>query len=140
MLQKYLSRLPASSDLSARKSPTQQSGHTVILTGSTGSLSSYLLENLARHPKIQKVYCLNQRSDAEDRQIESNSSRGLVSVWGTRVAFLHADLSSPHLGLSEEAYTNLVKEATVIIRNSSQLSTCRTFRGANVVIRQSMAS
>lgn len=50
---------------------------TVVLTGSTGSLGSYLLDALLAEPKVAKVYCLNRSHDAGQRQLESMSSRGL---------------------------------------------------------------
>ena len=88
----------------------------VILTGSTGSLGSYLLDCLFSSKSVRKIYCLNRRADAAQQQSNTNATRGLVSEWGERVVFLHADLSKLKLGLNSEDYENLRNEAGVIIR------------------------
>ena len=88
---------------------------TVVLTGSTGSLGSYLLNNLISSPKVSKVYCLNRRPNAGEYQAEINASRGLISKWD-RVEFLHVDLSKPSLGLEESVYERLRNETSAIIR------------------------
>lgn len=124
MLQKYVDDLPVSTGPTTHSSHSHRR-HTVILTGSTGSLGSYLLDTLARCPEVERVYCLNRKAKAEQLQTQSNTSRGLISEWGTRVAFLHADLSKPQLGLSTETYDNLEKEVSVIIRKPNPPSLCR---------------
>jgi hypothetical protein len=88
----------------------------VILTGSTGSLGSYLLHTFLSSPKASKVYCLNRTVDAEERQAKGNAEKGLVSTWDHRVEFLHTDLNKPFLGLDEITYSKLTREASVIIR------------------------
>jgi hypothetical protein len=93
-------------------------GLVVVLTGSTGSLGSYLLHSLAVSKTVARVYCLNRRPDADLQQAKTNESRGLVSDWGERVIFLHADLSKPKLGLSQQDYDSLRTEASVVIRKS----------------------
>ena len=93
---------------------------TVILTGSTGSLGSYLLDVLILSDRVSKVICLNRGAHSEEKQKKSNSSRGLVAEWGTdKVQFLTTDLSKPRLGLHTDHYDLLVKEASFIIRKSS---------------------
>ena len=116
LLHQFESELPMTAAPMKLRIPNTQQHHTVILTGSTGSLGSYLLDDLAKSSEVEKVYCLNRKSDAEVSQTKSNLSRGLTSEWGSRVHFLQADLGKPHLGLPEGAYEQLVKEATVIIR------------------------
>ena len=51
---------------------------TIILTGSTGSLGSYLFNCLLESPKVSRVICLN-RGHAEEKQKIVNVSQGLVS-------------------------------------------------------------
>lgn len=91
----------------------------VILTGSTGSLGSYLLAALHALPETQvsKIFCLNRSVDGGERQIKANASRGIESSWadGERVQFLHVDLAQEDLGLSEESLQMLLDETTVII-------------------------
>lgn len=112
-LEKYLRTLPVPS---AKKSKHAQDGLTVLLTGSTGSLGSYLLDSLAKSSKVVKIYCLNRRPDAEQVQAKTNAARGLISSWGKKFVFLQTDLSKPDLGLPNDVYQNLVNETSVIIR------------------------
>lgn len=112
-LEKYTRQLPAKSAIGSKKLDV---GLAVVLTGSTGSLGSYLLDILASSQIITRIYCLNRRTDAKQQQAKINATRGLVSEWGDRVTFLHADLSKPNLGLAVYDYDCLRKEACVIIR------------------------
>ena len=112
-LEKFTKQLPSK----------KQSNHlAVVLTGSTGSLGSYLLDCLASSQNVRKIYCLNRRADAAQQQSNTNAARGLISEWGDKVVFLHADLSSPKLGLSSQDYECLRNEAGVIIRESCSYS------------------
>ncbi len=95
---------------------------TVVLTGSTGSLGSYLLDALLDSDRVSKITCLNRGAHSEDKQKKSNASRGLNSEWGRDVVrFLTTDLSKPRLGLNADDYDLLVKEASFIIRKSTIL-------------------
>ncbi|KAI5919523.1 hypothetical protein F4810DRAFT_724576 [Camillea tinctor] len=91
--------------------------NTVILTGSTGSLGSYMLASLLSRPDTKKIYCLNRSADAKTKQEKSLSSRGLPAQ-DDRVVFLHANLSEPNLGLPAEQYAALARDATCIIHNA----------------------
>lgn len=88
---------------------------TVVLTGSTGSLGSYLLDQLLASPRVSKVVCLN-RGHGEEKQKIVNASRGLISEWDDRVSFITIDLSKVRLGLNSNDYDLLVREASFIIR------------------------
>ena len=88
---------------------------TFVLTGSTGSLGSYLLDQLLGSPRVARVICLN-RGHGEEKQKIVNSSRGLISEWDDRVSFLTIDLSKVLLGLNSSDYDLLVREASFIIR------------------------
>ena len=113
-----------------------ESGPFVILTGSTGSLGSYLLESLLANDEIQQVVCLNRTADAQERQVRSNNTRGLKEdLSSDRVKFLHADLSKVSFGLSDEDYNELLRKTTHIIRKS-----VASFRNLKLIVsRQSMA-
>ena len=109
-LQKWSSDLPGQN---------KHSSMTVILTGSTGSLGSYLLDALLAEPKVNKVYCLNRSHDAAERQMKSNSSRGLtMSLTPDRVTFLQSDMSKPLLGLPKPTYDELLQQVTHVIHNA----------------------
>lgn len=91
-------------------------GNTVILTGSTGSLGSYVLEALLRQDNVRKIYCLNRAEDGAEKQSRANKPRGLAAVWPEhRVQFLRVDLSEPNFALSDEQYAALLQQTTHII-------------------------
>lgn len=92
---------------------------TVVLTGSTGSLGSYILDCLLQSPRVSKIICLNRGTHGEERQKTVMTSRGLVCDWGDKVSFKITDLSKPRLGLGDADYALLVTEASFIIRTSS---------------------
>jgi len=92
---------------------------TVLLTGSTGSLGSYLLDSLVRNPSIARVCCLNRALDGEAKQSSVSAARGLPSNWGSKVTFLHTDLSKENFGLSAAVHDELTSSASFIIRKST---------------------
>lgn len=119
LFEKYSQGLPqARSNTTSR----QQEGFTIVLTGSTGSLGSYLLDCLLTNTQVQKVICLNRGTDGKKKQKNSNKLRGLSIEWGERVRFLSTDLSKTDLGLGADDYNMLVEEASAIIRMLPSLS------------------
>ena len=108
VLSNYVSELPSN--------PSANDGSTVLLTGSTGSLGSYLLDALLSQKHVRKIYCLNRSADGIGRQTEVNNIRGLPTDWSKKVAFLKASLGEPLLGLSSEDYGHLARGTCVIIR------------------------
>ncbi|KAI2464875.1 NAD(P)-binding protein [Annulohypoxylon bovei var. microspora] len=112
MLDKYIPH--------ARNPRTPQ---TVVLTGTTGSLGTYLLSALQDLPRtrVRRIFCLNRASDAPARQASALKSRGLppADEDSGRVVFLTvSDFGAPHLGLSGKDYDSLVAEATAVIHNA----------------------
>lgn len=97
---------------------------TVILTGSSGSLGTYILHELLTSPSLQirKVYCLNRRLDAGRIQAERHAAKGLETSFDSRVVFLAIDIGQPHLGLNDEDYKTLMKETSLIIHNQWQVN------------------
>jgi nucleoside-diphosphate-sugar epimerase len=117
LVEKYTSDLPA-------REVYPQNGlnlpSTVILTGSTGSLGTYLLHSLLSSGSITKVYCLN-RSDAESRQKKSFEEKGLylgANEWKGKVEFLQASFGEPRFGLGETKYQELLGSVDTIIHNA----------------------
>ena len=94
----------------------------VALTGSTGTLGSYLLDGLLSHKAISKIYCLNRSLDAEQKQKRVNQTHGLSTEWDDRrVVFLTANLAERDLGLGHERYVELVETTELIIHNAWQV-------------------
>ncbi|KAL1961532.1 hypothetical protein VTN77DRAFT_1637 [Rasamsonia byssochlamydoides] len=140
-LQEVLDRYLVGLDKVVPSKQKETDNPVVILTGSTGSLGSYLLATLLSSPKISKVICLNRTTDAETRQRASHKQRGLDIAWDDhsrnqkRVEFLTADLSKPDLGLSKGTYTRLLSEASALIHNAWKVDfnhTIETFEKSNI--------
>ena len=115
LLEKYTADLP--DPVNDRGSRDASGEVSVVLTGSTGSLGSHLLDSLVQNPKVRRVTCLNRSKDGRSRQSESNRSRGLSDDWSEdRVRFFQADLSRPELGLTRDVYDDLLETTTLVIR------------------------
>lgn len=112
-----------SRDLPKLGTPTamQQSDQCicVLITGSTGSIGSYVLDHLLRSPMVYRIYCLNRSIEAEMRQLDSHSAKGLSTAWNSdRVTFLQSRVSEPNLGLTPKAYEDLLANVTHILHNA----------------------
>ena len=135
-LQRLLRR---SDDEAAQQSKPYRTRRTVVLTGSTGSMGSYLLDCLLATWNIDKIYCLNRSSDARDKQLQSHRTRGLTTDFAStksarssnvsgshvstdpssdRVEFLTYDLTLPHLGLDSDVHALLQNTVTHILHNA----------------------
>ncbi|KAI5253455.1 acetyl-CoA synthetase-like protein [Aureobasidium subglaciale] len=111
VIKKYTQNLPPPVEYNPR-----QQKHAVVLTGSTGSLGNYLLEELITNPAIAKVYCLN-RSAAQSRQKRSFEERGATPDF-SKVVFLQASFGKEQFGLSNEVYQQLQRDVDIFIHNA----------------------
>ncbi|KAF7562315.1 hypothetical protein G7046_g1833 [Stylonectria norvegica] len=99
--------------------PKLETSHVVVLTGSTGSLGTYLLGRLLSQPDVSRVYCLNRSADAQIRQKLAFQDRGLdVSNFDNKVVFLAVDLTKTHFGLAPSQYESLKEESTLLVHNA----------------------
>ncbi|OCL12111.1 acetyl-CoA synthetase-like protein [Glonium stellatum] len=114
IVKKYTDDLPEASE---NPLPAPQDKHTVILTGSTGSLGNYILEVLISNPRISHIYCLNRSDNASTRQEQSFLDRGATPDF-TNTTFWRADLGSERLGLSPAQFQTLQSSATAIVHNA----------------------
>jgi thioester reductase-like protein len=96
---------------------TAQKGYTVILTGSTGSLGNYLLQELIAAPAVLRIYCFNRSNDAASRQQRAFIYRGAEANF-ENVTFLHADLSQERFGIPPDTYTTLLESVNIVIHNA----------------------
>lgn len=92
----------------------------VILTGSTGTLGTYLLHALLNREGVGHVYCLNRRDDGgRQAQHDGSAAAGLPAAvleeTNSRVTFIKADLQLPRLGLNDATYRTLQNHANLII-------------------------
>ncbi|SNX83035.1 related to alpha-aminoadipate reductase [Melanopsichium pennsylvanicum] len=95
----------------------------IVLTGATGSLGAHILDQLRSKATVAKIVCLNRAStheEAMERTKESLKARGLTpssSTSNVQIVSLAADISKPHLGLSEREYDDLASNVTCVIHN-----------------------
>ena len=95
----------------------------VLLTGSTGSLGSYILTSLLDCPTLAHVYCLNRSKDADKRQRELCISRGITAEWSSeQVSFFQSDLREQYLGLETDTYRSLLSNVTHIVHNAWEVN------------------
>ena len=113
VFQAYLADLPITT-----RHPSPPKVITVILTGSTGSLGSYLLDCLVTNNEVEQVYCLNRSKGSAKRQEYIHGERGLTINLRGKVTFLKSDFSAPYLGLSVHDYRKLLASTTHILHNA----------------------
>lgn len=95
-----------------------KNGQTILLTGTTGSLGSYLLSALICCPQVTKIVALNRDHDGgKARQLHVNSERSL-NMDLSEVQFYCVDLSKPKFGLNDEDYYKLLLDADRFIHNA----------------------
>lgn len=97
----------------------------VLLTGSTGSLGSYILSSLALDPAVEMIYCLNRGEDAQTRQIKSLKEKNLVFDFG-KMTHLQYNLSEPDLGLEQKVFQTLAQRVTHVIHSAWDLNFVRS--------------
>ncbi|GME26036.1 Ochratoxin a non-ribosomal peptide synthetase [Neofusicoccum parvum] len=117
MVEKYTETLPQTPSTAAvSPMPERQ---TFVLTGSTGALGNFILQELIASPAVERIYCLN-RSDsatASARQAQSFAERGVLADF-EKVAFLRTDFSQPRFGLAPDIYNALASQTTAFIHNA----------------------
>ena len=106
--------------------PSLSHGLVILLTGSTGSLGSYLLEVLTSNQSVEKVYCLNRGKDTKQHQTQVHLAKGLSAEF-PKTTFLSSDLSDPRLGLEEIMYNDLLKSVTHVVHNAWDVNFNRPF-------------
>ncbi|MCJ1249488.1 hypothetical protein MMC30_006712 [Trapelia coarctata] len=90
----------------------------IVLSGSTGALGSYLLQILLS-TTTNHIICLNRSRESASLQQYRSQTRGLSAEFPTtRVTFLTAEFSRPHLGLESHIYSDLLQRVTGIIHNA----------------------
>ncbi|KAI1119599.1 hypothetical protein F5Y14DRAFT_8850 [Nemania sp. NC0429] len=113
----------ANMPISGRPAAAKSSAPTVVLmTGSTGSVGTYILDVLQRDTRVSRVYCLSRGPDSRRRQESLQAARGLQPLSATKTHCLDADLSKSHFGLpTTGAYRDLLAQVTHVIHAAWQV-------------------
>ncbi|KAI1142682.1 hypothetical protein F5Y05DRAFT_126811 [Hypoxylon sp. FL0543] len=138
-MQKLYELYAASMPITGRPAQEKPSdGHVFLLTGSTGSLGSYILDSLQQDSSVRRIYCLNRGPDSPRRQQKSLSAKGLNPIT-EKVQCLDANLSKPAFGLLTQEYKELLGQVTHVIHNAWQVDfnlSIDSFAGHIGVVRQ----
>lgn len=104
-----------------RAIPLNEASNCVILTGSTGSLGSYLLDRILQISSVSKVYCLNRSSGGKTKQRASFQARGLDfdAISSRELFFYQARYWQPKLGLPSQVYDELLSSVDTILTSVS---------------------
>ncbi|EPQ57834.1 acetyl-CoA synthetase-like protein [Gloeophyllum trabeum ATCC 11539] len=121
MVEKYSAQFPK--PVSPESPPGD--GAVVLLTGSTGSLGSYILAALLGDDRVKRVYAFNRLSATSptvDRQKAAFVNRGLSGdlLTSSKVVFVDGDASVPDLGLANDMRTHdaIRDSVTHVIHNA----------------------
>lgn len=113
-----LCRKYSSKNISVSESITG-TGAVVLLTGSSGSLGSYLLTELLKSSAVAKVICLLRKESAgstgtlqDHKSLFRSKDVELAEDEWAKVSIQNCDPTDDHLGLSEETYLALATSAT----------------------------
>ncbi|TGJ77123.1 hypothetical protein E0Z10_g10759 [Xylaria hypoxylon] len=95
-------------------------GHSCIVTGTTGSIGSYILHSLMKDKNITTIYCLNRGPDSATRQRNHNAEvdHQLPTTFPETVHFLQVDLTHVTFNLSQELFEQLSSSVTLIVHNA----------------------
>ncbi|KAJ5712369.1 NRPS-like enzyme [Penicillium malachiteum] len=118
LITKYTSNLSIRGPSQSSERPGQS---TIILTGSTGSLGSYVLADLLSNPSVAKVYCFNRSEDGLQRQTQGFQEKGLdASLLSdqSRVEFIHAHFEAEKFGLDDIKFQELLESVDLVIHNA----------------------
>ncbi|KAL5341649.1 acetyl-CoA synthetase-like protein [Aspergillus crustosus] len=103
LFQKYCDSLPRSREL-YHLLPSENK--TVLLTGSTGSLGGYLLNQLQQDSSVSRIVCMDRSANAAARHVRAG-----FAVNSSRVEFLQANITQPNFGLPDRTYIRLLATA-----------------------------
>ncbi|KZT22888.1 acetyl-CoA synthetase-like protein [Neolentinus lepideus HHB14362 ss-1] len=123
LIEKYSADMPTTSSSSARPLPAKS---TVLITGTTGGLGSYMLWMLLEDKKVERVYAFNRkssRSTLAERQTAAFADRGLpVNILQSpKLVLVEGEESARDLGLDSVLYDELRTTTTQIIHNAWRL-------------------
>lgn len=113
---------------------------TVLLTGATGFLGSYILRELLEGPAKAHVILHVRANDQEAGLARVKSVLTAYGLWNpewlSRIETVVGDLSKASLGLSKQAWEHLSKTVDLVVHNGAQVNWMLPYsslRAANVI-------
>jgi len=99
--------------------------NSILLTGATGFLGTYLLYELLEQTTAD-IYCLVRSSNADEGKKRLQSKLKACSLWNetfnSRIILVVGDLSQPFLGLSKSLFHHLASQIDVIYHNGAMVN------------------
>ena len=119
LLERYSKDLPPPNKHIIARTPI-----TIILTGSTGAIGSYLLHVLASQPSVSKIICLNRSrgDDPRKRQRHIMETNRLTTIDSDRIQLFDADLTKSNFGLPNESFDEMLETVTHIVHNAWEVN------------------
>lgn len=125
-----LERFTQSLGFPTKELPThnKSSDFCVAITGTTGSLGSYVLNNYIQGPRTTKIFCLNRSRTAQQQWEEKcSSTNDSLSSDTNKLHFLAVDFARANLGLSSGDYAKVTAECDVIVHTVWKVDFNRDF-------------
>lgn len=98
---------------------------TVLLTGATGFLGSYLVQELLARQEVEKVIAVVRSKDpklAMQRVKNTCLAYGIwQDTWEQRLHCIAGDLEQPQFGLSDDQWSTLANEVSLIVHNGARV-------------------
>ncbi|EJT96904.1 acetyl-CoA synthetase-like protein [Dacryopinax primogenitus] len=101
------------------------SGEVVLLTGSTGSLGTYLLQDLLLDKRVERVYAVNRLDRRLDRDIRLRQRASFVDkgvdlalLRSEKLRFVDMDVDHGNFPLAEDLYDEISASLYTIIHNA----------------------
>ncbi len=133
MVERYTKDLPPSSASTSKDIPIDR--FVVVLTGSTGTLGTNILQVLLEDSQVIKVYCLNRAPDALERHQKAFADRVVHYDLATKVEFLQAEFGGPQFGLESTKFKELKASVNVIVHNAWKVDFNHTLESFDAHIR-----
>jgi len=94
---------------------------TILLTGSTGSLGTALLETLSSSPRVERIYAMVRGPHHLRKLRNSLEARGMslsILQEGGKVKVINFSMQDPLLGLDIDTYQRLSSSVTMVVQNA----------------------
>ncbi|EDN71180.1 Polyketide synthase [Beggiatoa sp. PS] len=109
---------------------------SIFLTGATGLLGAYLLDELL-HKTTADIYCLVRCHHSDEGKQRLQSNLQFYSLWketfSSRIIPIVGDLSKSRFGLSEAEFRELAGQIDIIYHNGAQVSFIRPYSALKTI-------